>query len=44
MTRKSNEAKKTKQSFLRLRYGFYRFFIVGVTYMRNDYYKKAIIP
>ena len=25
-------------------YGFYCFFIVGVTYMRNDYYKKAIIP
>ena len=25
-------------------YGFYRFFIVGVTLSGNDYYKKAIIP
>ena len=41
--RKQNRQTKLSKIALWL-YGFYCFFIVGVTYMRNDYYKKAIIP
>ncbi|TLE07362.1 hypothetical protein [Helicobacter bilis] len=44
--RKSKQAKKQKQSFFKIDGGllmFLPFFIAGVTYMRNDCYKKGQI-